>query len=110
MVRVDCDNTIHMTRGNSAYFEIGAFLPDKTQYTPSSTDKVVFTAKAGYEDKHAIIRKEIPVDTMLLELETEDTAYLDFGVYVYDIYLQTLDGSKDTFIREAKLVIERNVG
>lgn len=110
MVRVDCDNTIHMTRGNSAYFEIEAFLPDKTQYTPSSTDKIVFTVKVKYEDKHAVIRKEIPTDSMLLTLEPDDTSVLDTGVYVYDIYLQTLDGSKDTFIREAKLVLERNVG
>ncbi len=42
----------------------------------------------------------IPNDTLILRLESEDTAELPFGRYNYDIQLRMEDGTVDTFISD----------
>lgn len=53
--------------------------------------------------------KDIPIDTMMLTLEPQDTADLNFGKYVYDIQLTKANGKVDTFISKAILKLSEEV-
>lgn len=56
--------------------------------------------KTEYINKKPLVVKEIPNDTLILRLESEDTAELPFGRYNYDIQLTMEDGTVDTFISD----------
>lgn len=55
-----------------------------------------------YTDVEPLIYKVIPSDTMILQLNPEDTKSLSFGKYVYDIQITFSDGVVYTFITNAK--------
>ena len=101
-------NTITLTRGDTLRVFIELFR-DGEPYTPIEGDSIRFALKhtektAGgkeYVDTDPLILKNVPIDTMLLELEPSDTKPLDFGTYVYDLEITFADGSVDTFITEA---------
>ena len=52
----------------------------------------------AYLDEKPLITKIIPNESLILRLESEDTAKLPFGRYHYDIQLTMEDGTVDTFI------------
>lgn len=58
-------------------------------YEPTETDKIYFRVKRNATAKDILIEKEIPYDTMLLQLNEADTKNLKFGVYYYEIELVT---------------------
>ena len=67
-----------------------------------------FAVKRKYtdDDDKVLIVKQVPLDTMLLELESADTKDLRFGEYVYDIEYTDVNGRPDTFIRAKFLLAE----
>ena len=69
---------------------------------------LVFAVKRKYtdDDDKVLIVKQVPLDTMLLELESADTKDLRFGEYVYDIEYTDVNGRPDTFIRAKFLLAE----
>ncbi len=109
--------TIKLTRGDSFSAEVGIYNADGSAYEPASTDAIRFALKSpemtpgnkDYTQETPIIEKVIPYDTLLLELEPEDTTGLDFGQYVYDIELTKADGTVDTFITAAPFVLTPEV-
>lgn len=56
-----------------------------------------------------LLVKDIPIDTMRLTLNPEDTKDFDFGKYVYDIQLTKEDGTVDTFITKTTIKITEEV-
>lgn len=101
------DNEITLTRGDT--FKSIVTLRDKEtkeEYTPVEGDSIRFAVKSNkmnakktsYKDEEPLILKDIPIDTLLLKLDPEDTKSLDFGDYVYDIEITFADGTVDTFI------------
>lgn len=100
--------SITLTRGDTLKVLINIFKDDQP-YTPVVGDVVRFALKHNvmnskqteYKDAQPLILKEIPIDTMILQLEPEDTKPLGFGIYVYDIQITFVDGTVDTFITEA---------
>ena len=88
-------------------------IKDKTTgeiYVPEATDTLRFALKKDYSDRKVLIYKEIPIDTMQLRIESEDTKKLDQpGMYYYDIQLTYGDGIVDTVIPNAKLKIVEEV-
>lgn len=102
--------TITMTRGDTLQAHIGIQNPDGTPYEPQEGDKVRFALKRDYNDANVLILKDIPIDTLLLEIDPEDTKSLSQpSNYVYDIQLTTADGRVDTFIWKAKFKISEEV-
>ena len=101
------NNTIYLTRGDTLQIQI-TIRQDDEVYTPEAGDKVRFAAKRDrlianqtqYLDEQPLILKEIPIDTMILKLDPEDTNGLDFGMYVYDIEITMANGRVDTFISD----------
>lgn len=101
--------TITLTRGDTFEALVSATKKDGTQYIPVEGDSIRFAMKESYDDARPILVKEIPIDTMLLVLEPEDTADLNFGKYVYDIQLTKANGKVDTFIPKATLKLSEEV-
>ena len=101
--------TITLTRGDTFIAQIELTDPNGNPYTPVEGDIITFAAKRSYNDAAALIFKEIPIDTLKLVLDPEDTKSLDFGQYVYDIQIVFATGAVDTFITKAKLIITEEV-
>ena len=107
--------TITMTRGDTAVIHV-SMTRDGTAYTPVAGDEVRFAMRPaglnskGTEYKYPVcLEKTIPIDTMNLTIEPNDTAELGFGEYVYDIQITFYDGTVDTFITTATLIIAPEV-
>lgn len=108
MVKVE-GTTITMTRGDTA--RISVFITDAEgePYDPGEQDVVRFAMKKDYKDEQPLLLINIPVDTMELVINPEDTKNLSFSSYVYDIELTKEDGTVDTFIDRAKIKITEEV-
>lgn len=101
-------NDITLVRGD--YFPCNiAMTKDGEPFTPA-TGSLRFAVKKKYtdSDEKVLILKTIPIDTLLLELESADTKELRFGEYVYDIEYTDQNGRPDTFIR-AKFILAEEV-
>lgn len=101
--------TITLTRGDTFAADIGIFQPNGDPYIPSAGDKIRFAMKQNAKDKECLILKDIPIVTLKLVLEPEDTKNLEFGNYVYDIQLTKLNGEVDTFITKSILILTEEV-
>lgn len=89
---------ITLTRGDTLLAHVTPKQGDE-EYIPQDGDHIRFAMKKSYRDTEALIVKQIPIDTCLLELEPEDTKELQMDkTYVYDIELTYADGKVDTFI------------
>lgn len=108
--------TITMTRGDTAFISV-SMTRDGEPYTPVEGDEVRFAVKhpamtgggKQYKDAEPVILIDIPIDSMVLTIAPADTEELDFGEYVYDIQITFADGTVDTFIPNADLVITPEV-
>ena len=105
--------TVKHTRGDTANLKVTILrkLPsgEKEPYTPEEGDVVRFALSDHYDDDNPLIKKDIPIDTLILHLDPEDTESLEFGDYVYDIQLTTSDGDVDTFIDRAQWELTEEV-
>ena len=100
--------TIYLTRGDTFRATITITDSDGDEYTPVDGDVITFTAAKSYTSD-AVISKDIDIETMILQLDPADTADLGYGKYVYDIQIDMSDGTVDTFIDRASLVITEEV-
>ena len=103
------NTTITLTRGDSFSLQINLKVNGEP-YTPINGDIVKFTLKRNamdsrrtkYLDEKPLISKQIPYDTMVLELIPNDTKKLPFGEYVYDLEITfAVTGRVYTFINNA---------
>lgn len=100
--------TITMTRGDTFKAYVAVYDGNRP-YKPQEGDHIRFAMKQSIRDVEPLIVKEIPVDTLMLVLDPEDTKDLDFGTYVYDIELTTALGDVDTFITKSQLNLTEEV-
>lgn len=100
---------ITLTRGDTFSALITITDLNDNQYIPMNGDRIRFAMKTDYEDGAPLLIKEIPIDTMILVIEPEDTKPLAFGKYVYDIELTKVTGEVDTFITKATLKLTEEV-
>lgn len=110
--------TIKLTRGDTFPVEIGIKDKDTGEdYVCQPGDSVRFALKRylmtpgnkEFVDPEPLILKEIPTDTLLLQLDPEDTAGLPFGNYKYDIEVTLAGGTVDTIIDNADLILTPEV-
>ena len=93
------DSHIIMTRGDTAKIHVGIEYRDNGEpYVPAEGDIVRFSVKKNLTDKSPVITKDVPISSLLLTINPEDTKTLPFGVYRYDIQLIKANGDTDTFI------------
>ena len=99
MLTVDKDNTIHLTRGDTARFAIGSIVNTvtKTNYTPSAEDTVTMTIKKRVLQADPFVQIIVPGGEVL-HIKPEDTKEMAFGKYVYDVQLTMADGDVYTIV------------
>ena len=110
------ENKITLTRGDSLLAKV-TMTRNGTEYVPQPGEKVRFALnhktlkayKSDYTDEYPLIEKDIPTDTMLLQLDPDDTKNLSFGTYEYDIEITFADGYVDTFITAEKFKLTKEV-
>lgn len=98
---------ISLIRGDTLIVEIQIERNGEV-YEVQEGDVVRFALKRGemkkdrtaYLDEDPLIIKTIPNESLVLRLESQDTANLPFGRYHYDIQLTMEDGTVDTFISD----------
>ena len=96
---------ISLIRGDTLIVEI-KIKRNGEDYVVQQGDVVRFALKrsemkkdnTAYIDDEPLVTKIIPNETLVLRLDSEDTADLPFGRYHYDIQLTMEDGTVDTFI------------
>lgn len=97
---------ITLTRGDTLILDI-TMTADGEPFVPEA-GTLVFAMKEDY-DAAAAVEKSIPLDTMQLEIEPEDTKTLPIGErYAFDIAYTDQTGHVDTFI-EGTFVIGHEV-
>lgn len=90
---------ITMTRGDTLKCTIGITDSAGDPYIPVEGDTIRFAAKKHYTDEETCILKDIPNDTLLLQLDPEDTKNLEQpSTLVWDIQITFEDGTVDTFM------------
>ena len=91
---------ITLTRGDYMPLKIN-IQKDGEPYVPEEGSIVRFAMKAKYTDpdQKVVLVKNIPITTMILEINPEDTKSLPMKkTYVYDIELTDPLGHKYTFL------------
>lgn len=99
------NNKIQLTRGDTMMLEVSLKNEKGEVYTPLSTDKIYFRVKKSSTAKDTLIEKEIPYDTMVLELEEVDTKDFRFGTYYYEVELVTEENHHYTAIANSEFEI-----
>ena len=109
--------TIKLTRGDTFRAEIALKKASGETYSPAQGDIIRFAMKSrrmkpdgsDYADSKPLILKTIPVNTMILKLEPEETKSLPFGTYSYDMEITYANGDVDTFIQEGSFELTKEV-
>ena len=104
------DNNITLIRGDTLLLEI-KMIKQGELYIPVEGESLRFAMKKKYSDPddQVILVKNIPIDTLILELQPQDTKNLPMrSNYVYDIQFTDINGRVDTFIK-GFLTIEEEV-
>lgn len=101
------NNAKELTRGDTGLYTITLYDASGNEYVPSQDETVTFyLLKKNCDDlSDAILAKDIPTDTMLLELEPSDTISLQTGTYPYRIRLRDAVGHEWTVIKSQLKII-----
>lgn len=108
MLEVLPDNTIKLTRGDTARFTVPIRYETGEPYTVQEGDKFVFAVKMTGYDVEPRIRKEF-IGGNELKLDPKDTKMLPFGEHKYDVELTTADGEVYTVINNADFILLEEV-
>lgn len=93
---------ITLTRGDSLPLQLKNLRKNDQPYTPDPEDSIRFAMKRKYKDPdtEVILVKDISPDTLILNIEPEDTKELPMGkTFVYDIQITDKYGFVSTFIK-----------
>lgn len=111
MLNIGADNTIRLTRGDTAYVTINITsieLGGEEPYTLSSKDKLTFSVKRKVKDTEYIFTKEL-IGSTTFHIKPEDTNGVKFGSYLYDVQLTTENGDIYTIIEPTTFEISTEV-
>lgn len=101
------NNSKEITRGDTAMFSVTLYDAEGTEYIPTEGETLTFyLMRKDCDDlTEAILVKDIPVDTMQLELEPSDTRDLQTGSYAYRIRLRDTIGHEWTVVKSKLKII-----
>ena len=110
MLTVDEDNTIHLTRGDTARLLIDRAMNAVTgkEYVFTEEDEVALTVKKTVMDTSPAVQIHVPGGEVL-HIKPEDTKALAFGLYVYDVQLTTAEKDIYTVIPPTTFEILKEV-
>lgn len=101
------NNSKEITRGDTGLFSVTLYDAEGDEYIPTEGETLTFyLMKKDCDDlTEAILVKDIPVDTMQLELEPSDTRDLQTGSYAYRIRLRDTIGHEWTVVKSKLKII-----
>lgn len=101
------NNSKEVTRGDTGLFSITLYDAEGAEYIPDNDEVVRFylLKKNCDELDDALLVKDIPTDTMQLELEPSETASLATGTYPYKVRLIDAVGHEWTVIKSQIKII-----
>lgn len=114
MFTISTDNSITLTKGDTAHFSVVVKNADGTPYEVRPEDVITFTVKRGISTRVPIITKTtgalqdnlisiLPSDTKKLTV----SAQLPVGTsYVYDIQIKLEDGTINTMIPHSPFILD----
>lgn len=106
-------NAITITQGDSGDVSIRIIDSDGQDYVPVEGDTVRFAVKKYYTDSEPLLVINVPIDTMILHFNPQDTKNLEAGPakgrYKYDMELTRTGGLVDTFIPRADFIVLEEV-
>lgn len=99
MLKIDDENNVYLTRGDTCILDVEITDKDGNPYTMAPNDSLIFVVRRIAGKGEILIKKEVV--TPVITLTTNDTKNLTFGKYKFDIHLYN-SGSHimDTFIAE----------
>ena len=101
------NNTIFLTRGDSAVLGLDIINEQGIPYVPTDGDVVLFTLKRNVMEKDVIFQKSM-VDGKII-IHPQDTSHLEYGQYVYDVELTKENGFVATVIPPSRFVVAEEV-
>lgn len=108
MLRIDDENNIYLTRGDTADFDIELTDEDGQPYIMGADEIIIFSLRKLYDKGLILVQKQSAAPSF--SLSTADTKDLSFGKYKYDIYLYNQVTYKlDTFIADRDFEIGEEV-
>lgn len=109
-------NRIHLTRGDSAAFDL--IIQDRVTggvFILGKGDRLTFTLKRFITDKEPVLMKSLgqgirqEQGKCVLVFLPEDTRHLSCGRYIYEVKLLRENGYTDTVIPARNFFLERSV-
>lgn len=108
MLKVFDDNSVELTRGDTARLKVTVTNDDDEEYVVQSEDVLTLSIKKKVKDNEALVTKTIKgSDTF--HIEPKDTSELEFGKYKYDVQLTTAVGDVYTVIPPSEFKIAEEV-
>lgn len=108
MLNVFDDNSIELTRGDTARLTVTVTNDDGEEYEVQSTDILTLSIKKRVKDSEALVSKML-VGSTTFHIEPGDTSGLPFGKYVYDVQITTAEGDVYTVIAPSEFKIAEEV-
>lgn len=105
MFRIDDENVITLTRGDTCAFDVEIKTDSGATYTPQEGDVVTFTVKKDTKTSDIIIQKT----GSTVVLNPADTHSLKYGSYLYDVTLTTQSQAVYTIITPTEFIIAEEV-
>jgi len=108
MLHIDSNYNISLTRGDTGLFHLVLVDKDGSEYVPAEGSKLRFAMSTKYYSsrEEVVILKDIPIDTMELEIRPEDTKTLKPTTYKYDIELTDEVGHVSTVVMSTFKITE----
>lgn len=96
------NNIITVIRGETAQLPVTIVDAEGNTYEPTSSDVITFTVKESADSHKTMIQKMSK--NGVISLTTIDTD-IDFGYYVYDIQLTSVDGYTITVVEPTSFIV-----
>ena len=98
MLRLGANNTIQLTRGDTAYLNVTITNEtDSSVYELQDEDTLTLTVKKSTKDTEFSFQKKV-AGSLTIKIEPNDTKDLAVGKYKYDVQLNTATGDVFTII------------
>lgn len=109
MLKIQSNGSIYLTRGDSAKIKINLKNKDTNRvYDLNPQDRLTLTVKKSTRDTEYEFQKVITGEDVFC-INQSDTKPLEFGDYVYDVQLDTVDGETITVIEKTAFVVGEEV-
>ena len=109
MLRIDEENRISLTRGDTAYLTVPIFNDvTEEEYTLDPEDTLTLTCKRSVRDTNIVFQK-ILIGKNVFHILPTDTSECDFKTYKYDVQLTRKNGDVCTVIEPTDFIITSEV-